>query len=185
MEVTDEMEPCSAVGFLQLTPESALIEEGKPAKFVLEGRVPEGVGSGGRYALVKITTPPQGEGQVGIALGTIAPIRLTISGTELVETGEIADLTISGSDVSVTFKNTGNHHFKASAEAALIDDDGGIVASVGAPLMYTSLVPTASWLFKMSFDLEEDLSPGTYTVDVSVIHEDGIVLDTEEATFEV
>jgi len=186
-EDTDKMKPYSATGFLKLTPEMALIEEGAPAKFVLEGRIPEDVGSGGRYALVEIHTPPQGDGQIGIALATIAPIRLTISGTELAETGEITDLNVSDSEVSVVFENTGNHHFKASAEAELIDSDGSIVASVEAPLMYTALVPTASWLFEMSFDPENELelAPGTYNVDVSVIKEDGTVLGTEEATFEV
>ena len=32
---------------------------------------------------------------------------------------------------------------------------------------------------------EEELAPGTYTVEASVIHEDGTVLDTEVTTFEV
>jgi len=184
-EDTDEMKPYSAVGFLKLTPERAQIEVGKPAVFVLEGKVPEDVGSGGRYALVEIHTPPQGEGQVGVALATIAPIMLTISGTELVETGEITDLTVSADEVLVIFKNTGNHHFRASAEATLLNDQGEIIASTEAPLTYNSLIPTTSWLFEMSFDLEEDLAPGTYTVEATVTHEDGTVLDTEETTFEV
>jgi hypothetical protein len=184
-EDTEEMKPYSAVGFLKLTPERAQVEEGAPAVFLLEGRVPEDVGSGGRYALVEIHTPPQGEGQVGIALATIAPIRLTIAGTDLVESGEISSLNVSADGVSVIFKNTGNHHFKASAEAALMDAEDEVVATSEAPLMYTSLVPTASWLFDMAFEAEEELAPGTYTVEVSVIHEDGTVLDTEETTFEV
>jgi len=184
-EDTEEMKPYSAVGFLKLTPDRVQVEEGARAVFLLEGRVPEDVGSGGRYALVEIHTPPQGEGQVGIALATIAPIMLTIAGTDLVETGEISSLNVSADGVSVIFKNTGNHHFKASAEAALMDAEGEVVATSEAPLMYTSLVPTASWLFDMAFEAEEELAPGTYTVEVSVIHEDGTVLDTEETTFEV
>jgi methionine-rich copper-binding protein CopC len=66
-----------------------------------------------------------------------------------------------------------------------MDAEDEVVATSEAPLMYTSLVPTASWLFDMAFEAEEELAPGTYTVEVSVIHEDGTVLDTEETTFEV
>jgi len=175
-----EMAPYSAVGFLRLTPENAMIEPGKPAKFVIEGRVPEDVGSGGRYALVEIHTPPQGAGQVRFALATIVPIRLTISGTELIETGEITDLNATAEEVYLIFKNTGNHHFKASARADLRDEDGKIVSSAEAPLMDTPLVPTASYLFKMTFKGGTGLAPGRYTAVASVIHENGTVLDTEE-----
>jgi len=180
-----EMAPYSAVGFLRLTPESATIEPGKPAKFVIEGKIPEDVGSGGRYALVEIHTPPQGSGQIGIALATIVPIRLTISGTDLIETGEITDLNATADEVSLIFKNTGNHHFKASARAELKDKDGKIVSSAEAPLMDTALVPTASYLFKMAFNGDTGLAPGTYTAEASVIHVNGTVLDTEEKAVRV
>jgi len=182
---SDEMAPYSAAGFLKLVPQNATIEPGKPAEFIIEGRVPKDVGSGGRYALAEIHTPPQGNGQIGIALATIAPIRLTISGTDLIETGNITSVNASRDNVSIIFKNTGNHHFKASAKATLKDEAKKVVASSEAPLMSTALVPTASWLFKMPFDLGANLNPGTYTVSVSVIHENGSVLDTVEKTFKV
>jgi hypothetical protein len=184
-EDDEEMKPFSAIGFLKLTPENATIEPGKPAVFVIEGRVPEDIGSGGKYALVEIHTPPQNRSQIGIALAVIAPIRLTITGTDLVETGEITDLDVSGDGASAIFKNNGNHHFKASSEAILKNDKSEVVASAKAPLMNTALVPAASWLFKMNFKLENELNHGDYTIEVKVIREDGTVLDSKEKTFTI
>jgi hypothetical protein len=185
LKAEKDKSPYSARGFLSISPESALIKPGEPVTFVLEGKVPEDVGSGGRYALVHITTPPSGSGQVGIALAAMVPVLLTISGSDLVETGEITNLTVSGDNVSAIFKNNGNHHFKASAEAVMKNDKGEVVASAEAPLMSTSLVPTASWLFKMNFKQEKELAPGTYTVEANVTKEDGTVLDLKEKSFTV
>lgn len=184
-EDTPEMAPYSAAGFLTVSPETAEIKPGEPTVFIIEGTVPEDVGSGGRYALVNIATPPRGEGRIGIALAAIVPVVLTISGTELVHTGEISELNLSDEQVSVAFKNTGNHHFRASAEAVVEDDDGEVVASVTAPLMYTALIPAATWLFEMEIDYEGDLEPGTYTVEATVLNADGELLDTKEETFEI
>ena len=181
----EDVSPYSARFFLTVTPESATVKAGEPVTFVVTGTVPEDVGSGGRYALVNVGTPPRGDGQVGIAMAAIIPVRLTIKDTEIIQTGEISNLSASSAEVSAIFENTGNHHFKASAEAELIDAEGEVVAKAEAPLMNTAIIPTYSWLFKMAFEAEEELAPGTYTVEVSVIHEDGTVLDTEETTFEV
>jgi methionine-rich copper-binding protein CopC len=185
LDPEEDVSPYSARPFLTVTPESAIVKPNETATFVVTGTVPEDVGSGGRYALVNVGTPPRGEGQVGIALAAVIPVRLTIKGSDLVETGEITELSASSAEVSAIFENTGNHHFKASAEATLTDAEGEVVAKAEAPLMYTPVIPTYSWLFKMAFEAEEELAPGTYTVEVSVIHEDGTVLDTEETTFEV
>lgn len=181
----DDTSPYSAREFLRISPESAIIKPGEPVTFVLEGDVPEDVGSGGKYALVNIVTPPTGSGQVGIALAAIVPVILTISGSDLIETGEITNLTVSGDGASAILENTGNYHYTASAEAILKDNEGNVIANAAAPPASTSIIPTASWLFTMNFEHEANLAPGTYTVEAAVTLEDGTVLDTEEATFEV
>ena len=177
--------PYSARGFLNISPESAILNPDESVTFVLIGKIPEDVGSGGRYALVYIDTPPRGSGQVGIALAAIIPVILTISGSDLNETGEITNLTASIDNISAIFENTGNYHYKASAEAVLKDDKGNVIANATAPLTFTSIIPTASWLFEMAFDNETNLNSGTYTVEVSVIHENGTVLDTAEKTIKM
>ena len=135
LEDTDEMKPFSASGFLNISPESAIVKPGEPATFVVEGTVPEDVGSGGRYALVEI--------------------------------------------------HTGNHHYMARSEATIKDDKGNVIASAAAPLMYTSLVPTASWLFRMKIESEKDLEHGTYTVEAKVIDSSNSTLDSKEESFSI
>jgi hypothetical protein len=185
LDPEEDVSPYTARPFLTVTPESVTVGPNETATFVVSGTVPDDVGSGGLYALVNVGTPPRGEGQVGIALAAIVPVRLTIKGSDLVETGEITDLSASSGGASAIFENTGNHHFKAKAEAALIDAEGEVVATAEAPLMNTAIIPTYSWLFKMAFEAGEELAPGTYTVEVSVVHENGTVLDKKEATVEV
>ena len=187
LEDTDEMKPFSASGFLNISPESAIVKPGEPATFVVEGTVPEDVGSGGRYALVEIHTPPKSEEgkQIGIALAAIVPVRLTISVSELIEVGEITNLTAFENNGSVIFKNTGNHHYMARSEATIKDDKGNVIASAAAPLMYTSLVPTASWLFRMKIESEKDLEHGTYTVEAKVIDSSNSTLDSKEESFSI
>jgi hypothetical protein len=105
------------------------------------------VGSGGRYALISVHSPASGdealgsEGMVGVAVAINSLVRLTISGTELQRTGEIADLSTAGpsnaqnQNISLIFKNTGNYHYKAQAEAALKDKAKAICfASSQTPL---------------------------------------------------
>lgn len=185
-EDDEEARPYSAVGFLKITPENATLNPGEPVVFVIEGKIPEDVGSGGRYALANITLPPNGDSNKGIAivLEQLIPIMLTISGSDMVETGEITKINFSDDIISVVFKNTGNHHFKASCEATVKNENGDVISDVAAPLMYTSLVPPASWLFNMPIDAKEELAPGNYTISAKVIKSDGSLLDSKEEVFE-
>jgi len=155
----------------------------------LEGRIPEDVGSGGRYAVVNIKTEPMGNGSVGVITAIDVPIMLTIKGSELIETGEITDTNVLDDDggllFDLMFENTGNHHYKASSVAVIKDVNGEVVAEASTPLEVSSILPENVRQFKIQLDPEANLAPGTYTVEATVIHEDGTVLDTEEATFEV
>lgn len=179
----EDKNPYSAREFLNITPENAILNPGEPVTFILEGKIPDNVGSGGRYAFVYIATPPRGSGQVGIALASIIPVILTLSGSDFIETGKITNLTVSKGNISAIFLNTGNYHYKASAVAVLKDDKGNVIANATAPLAFTSIIPTASWLFNMSFKRESDLAAGVYYANVSVFREDGTVLDNAEAEF--
>ena len=116
-------------------------------------------------------------------------VLLTIKDSELIETGEITDLAASKSDegaaVDLEFENTGNVHYKPLVGAVLKNEDGEILAEEEPKQSPGTILPTNSRLFKMVLVPEEELAPGTYTVEASVIHEDGTVLDTEVTTFEV
>jgi hypothetical protein len=185
----EDTSPYSAVDFLEVSPASLYLEPDMPQEITLKGHIPEDVGEGGRYALVNARTPPMGEGNIGVALAFNAPILLTISGTELIETGNITEIELveaeTGYEAQVSFENNGNHHYKVAVEAALFDEDGNEISSSSLPLSVSSSIPTYTLLFKLPFELDEDLEPGTYTVEVTVSHENGTVLDTKEANFEI
>jgi hypothetical protein len=184
VEKEDDNNPYSASGYFKVSPESFQLEPGVPTEVVLEGDVPSDIQPGGRYALVEIHTAPQGNGTIGFATAIIVPIRLTINGTNLIKTGEIVESDISGDDVlSWSFKNTGNLHFIVSAEAILKDDEGKVIGNFSSQKVVA--VPESVYPFKISLNPDNNLTPGTYTVELSAIGEDGILLDSSEKTFEV
>jgi hypothetical protein len=185
----NETSPYTARDFLKVTPERATIEPGEKVVFTLEGIVPEDVGDGGRYALVGISTVPSGDETVGFSSGVDVPVFLTIAGSEIIETGEIIGLNLSEGDdgglvAEILFEHTGNHHYKASVEIVLKDHEGNIVEEVAYPSR-CSLLPSTKRGCAIQIGSEADLVPGTYTVEVSVIEQDGTMLDTKEATIEV
>lgn len=181
----------SAKGFLHASPASFRLEPGGSQKVLVEGDIPEDVGPGGRYAIISVHSlipeaEEESEGSVGVAVAINALVRLTISGTELSRTGEITDMSIesptSGShqNISLTFNNTGNYHYKAYAKADLEDSDGNLLTSSSSPLS-SNIIPSAARIFFLSLTPEEKLLPGTYSISTAVGEEDGSVLASREA----
>lgn len=191
LEADSDTSPYTARNFLKVTPASAQLEPGVSQVFMLEGEIPEDVGAGGRYAFVNIHGIPsheEGAGSISMVAAIGVPVLLTISGTELVKTCEITALSILGTQnigVSVIFKNTGNYHYKALAEAVLKDEDGTIHANASTPHTGTSILPTCSRLFKLSLSPDSELQSGTYYVNATVSLEDGTILASKETAFDV
>lgn len=186
--------PYSARPFLSVEPKSFDLEPGERKTLLLTGTVPDDVGSGGRYALVSISTEPaepaeRGGGQVMVSTGIQVTVLLTIKDSELIKTGEISDLSTSMVDgnvtVDVTFDNTGNVHYKPFVGANLLDEDGEVAASVEPAETRRSILPTNSRFVSMTLVPDAVLEPGTYTVEATVALDDGTVLATEETTVEV
>jgi len=185
----EDIGPYTARPFLSVEPTSFELEPGERERLLLTGTVPEDVGPGGRYALVTIKTAPKESGSIMVSTAIQVLVLLTIKDSELIETGEITELELleddNGPVASLRFENTGNHHYKVSSEAVIKDESGEIVAEASIPLGISSILPANMRLLEIPFDQETDLAPGIYTVEATVIKEDGTVLDTEEATFEV
>ena len=179
--------PCSAIKFLKVTPTSFHLDAGESQSLVLEGQIPSDVEAGGRYALVSIKSEPVNSSKnqkIGIVIAFQIPVLLTLTTGDLVDAGEITAVNMTGDQqVSIWFKNTGNHHYKAQAEAILKDKDGNALANASSPLSTSSIIPTYSWQFKLPF--KEDLVGGTYIVDAKVTKSNGTVLDSKEETIEV
>jgi hypothetical protein len=181
----------SAKDFLRASPDRIHLEPGESQKILVEGDVPADVGPGGRYALISVHSLASGDeaegsdGTVGVAVAINALVRLTVSGTELQRVGEIVELSTGGpsnvrnQNISLIFKNTGNYHYKAQAEAALKDNQGNTLASSQSPLS-SNIIPCASRIFRVPLMAEGDLLPGTYSIIAAVKQEDGSILATKE-----
>jgi len=192
LDPEQDSSPYSAREFLSVTPTSFHLEPGDSQNLILEGVVPEDA-EGGRYALVRICSSKENLGEnVAVGVGSYVIVYLTISGTELIHTGEIESVTseVSSDDPEkvhayAIFKNTGNHHFRAMAKSVLNDEDGEVLGTVSTPPSEFSIVPTCSLQFDLTFDLEEEPPHGTYYVETTVSLEDGTVLDSDETELEL
>lgn len=200
--------PYSACDFLSVSPKSFSVEPGASQNLLLEGEIPLNVGAGGRYAIVEIQSLPAGDGPTGVTFAIDVPVFLTISGTELVETGEITDLQVEETKevavenvddeeekttnrsnlcssgrtltVSLIFKNTGNHHYRAHAEAVLKDDDGTILTRGGTPRGEASIIPTASRIFEIPLETAANPTAKPLRLEAKVISEGGSTLASNE-----
>ncbi|MHC1631253.1 MAG: COG1470 family protein, partial [Methanotrichaceae archaeon] len=177
IDASHDTSPYTARNFLTVFPRSFHLEPGISQNLLLEGIIPMDA-EGGRYAIVDIHTRPKrvspisnNSAIINTNVAIAVPVRLTISGTEQIKTGEITNLSVSGEeqkDVSVTFKNTGNYHYKALAKAVLKDEDENILANASTSPTYASIIPTYSRLFKLSLSPDSELQPGTYYVNATV-----------------
>lgn len=182
--------PYTARPFLNVSPTSFHLDSGGSQKVILEGTVPENVGDGGRYALVTFKSAPLGNKNVGVLAEIQVPIALTISGSKLVKIGEITSLAADGpvlanqQNLSLIFKNTGNIHYRTIAEAFLKDNDGKYLANASSK-SGSSINPATSRLIKFKLIPASKLVMGTYTASAQVKLENGTVLATKEAKFEI
>lgn len=183
--------PYTARPFLNVSPTSFHLEPGGSEKVMLQGIIPTNVGEGGRYALINIRSLPIGKGNVGMAVAIDVPVRLTIANTRLIKKGEITNLSIDkpilqkAQNVSLLFNNTGNYHYNAFAEAALMDKNGKVLANASTPLTTSSIIPMTARLFRMELTPRQKLWPGSYKINSTVRLEDGTMLAAKEISFKV
>jgi len=181
----------SAQPFLKITPAEFHLEPGASQILLIEGDVPEDISSGTRYALAEVMTNITEARITGIVAAVEIPILLTVSGSDMIQTGEITDLQLDEpisskeQNVSLIFKNTGNTHFKALAKADLLDENGDVLASASSPVSSNSIIPEASYLFKLKIMSEDELVPGSYLINATVTLEDESILASKEAKFKI
>jgi len=187
----EDISPYSARPFLRVSPRNFTLSPGSSQNVLLEGDIPTDVGEGGRYVLVYIHSNPSGSGNVGFAVAVEVPVRLTIAGTKLVKTGEITDLSINKpisrekQNVSLTFNNTGNYNYYASAEAVLKDMNGSILSNSSTPAGFNSILPATSRQFDLSITPNIKLQSGSYSITSTVRLDDGTELASREIEFDL
>ena len=123
----------SARSFIQPARTTVHVEPGETKQADFTVTIPENVGSGGRYAILRFSTAPTGEGTVGIISAIVLPVRFTISGSQLIHTGKVTGVSTgkaeSGQpiDIFTQFQNTGNHHFTIKCQIEIRDAGGKLI----------------------------------------------------------
>ncbi|MEW6182911.1 MAG: S-layer homology domain-containing protein [Bacillota bacterium] len=187
----EDTSPYSACGFISLDQSRFHVGPDQSVQFNAFINIPESVGAGGRYAAIRVCTVPSGGGTLQVASGVDIPVKLTIKGTSLTHTGEINGLgagpvTVGKPvEISTTFRNTGNHHFKIKGFVTVSNADGQTIGSASIPLTAANVIPTMSRLLRSTVTPVSVLTAGEYTIHAKIMAEDGAVLDEAETKFTV
>jgi hypothetical protein len=181
--------PYSARTFITVSPQSFHLDPGGSQEVKATIAVPQDAGGGGRYAMITIRNAPVGNGSTVIVTAISVPMLITLTGTTKTLTGTITDVSVAdiipGQPIRFTtaLKNTGNFHYKVKNNVSVTDSAGKVVAEGGSGVSSRSLIPSFTANYEVNIDTP--LPPGTYTATSKVTMEDGTVLDTKTAPFEV
>jgi hypothetical protein len=176
---------------INLNTERFHLEPGESKKVEAKFQIPPDIGDGGRYAVIRMYTSPEGNGTTNIVSAVAIPIYLTIKDSQLIHNAKISEVTTgelaSGKpvDVYTTFQNTGNHHFKAKGEVTVSDASGRVLDTLYTTLTPSSIIPTMFRQLKASFVPEGELPIGVYTIKSKVMMEDGTLLNEATGSFEI
>jgi hypothetical protein len=191
LQASEDTSSYSAREYITVEPDSFHLEPGQSQDVVASIRIPQDVGSGGRYAIIYIHSAPAGEGQVAVVSAINTLVLLTIKDSQIVHEGRITEFAVgevvSGQsiDMLTTFQNTGNHHFKIKGEVTISDARGEVLDTINIPLTPSSILPAMSRQLESSFAPKGELPSGEYSVAMKVMLEDNTVLDEAQSTFEV
>lgn len=185
--VSEDTGPYSGCTFISPDKTSIHLDAGETKELQLQVSVPQDVGDGGRYAVLRFSTRAGGEGAVGVVSAIVLPFRFTIKGSRLVHSGRIATLEIptpeSGKPLRamINYENTGNHHYDISGQILVKNLDGTLVFA--SPVTAASPIPGST--SQISADLRPDtiLQPGDYSAEVNLTLDDGTLLDKASTAF--
>jgi hypothetical protein len=180
----------SARQFITLDKEAFHLEPGTSQEIKATIHIPQDIGTGGRYAIIKIKTGVSGSAGVGMISSVKVPIALTVKDTSLEHQGEITQFSIEPAgeqsfNISMIFHNTGNHHFRVQEEITFSNSERETVDTVSVPLTATSIIPDMSLQVKTIYKNEGKLTDGIYTVISKVMLENGTVLDEKDSSLEI
>jgi hypothetical protein len=191
----EDQSPYSALTYItQIDKSSFHLEPGASEVVKATINAPLDAAPGTRYACVYIYSQPTGEDQVGVSVAAIVPVVVNVPGFAQIKAGEIAGLNVSELksgqpiQISTTFKNMGNYHYKARNQVTIRDTSGKAVSSTATMVTASSIIPTFSRLFTtFSFvsDPVNGLPPGEYSVESKVMLDDGTLLDVETTSLTV
>ena len=187
----DDKSPYSARTFIQLDKTTLHVEPGETKSAEMTAAIPSDVGNGGRYAILRISTVPPAEGTVKVVSAIVLPVMFTIKGSQFTHTGKITNIStgdiVSGKpvDITTTFQNTGNHHFKFKEAVTVSNAAGETLDTINTALSPSNVIPSLSEDLSATYIPKGELAPGTYTIKSTVMLDDGTVLDESHGSFTV
>ncbi|MGD1004399.1 MAG: hypothetical protein ABR887_03160 [Methanoregulaceae archaeon] len=191
LDPKDDTSPYSARTFITLDSNNFQLTPGDKKVVTATITVPKNIGSGGRYAIIYVSSSPFASGgSTGFVTAYNVPIMLTLAGPGVTQTGSITDLNIGAIDpgqpilITTTFKNTGNvHYYNTLNEVRVTGSGGKEIAVVSKGPIPVAVIPSYTVNYKVI--LEKALPPGTYTVASKVSLQDGTILDTKTTSLEI
>ena len=180
--------PLSAVEHITFNPTRFHLEPGERQDVALTVSIPPGT-DGGRYAVVLVVGTPAGDEPVQTVSRLGVLVRLTVTGSHLVEQGGIesigSEAVESGKPIPVkaTYANQGNVHYRVQSTVTIFDGGGDILDVVRSRL--TMVLPGYSRDLVADWIPDRELEPGVYDALARVSLEDGTLLAEAEGSFEV
>lgn len=181
----------SAREFVTVDKNSFHLEPGDSQDITATIQVPQDAGAGGRYAIIDIATEPTAGTGVHIISAIAVPVYLTVTGSQLIHTGRIAELSIGNVtngqpiNILINFQNTGNHHFKVKGEVSVTNGRGQSLGIISIPVTSSSILPGMVRQLQATFLPNGEMPAGTYTISSTVMLEDGTLLDEANSTFQI
>jgi hypothetical protein len=123
--------------------------------------------------------------------GVDVPVVLTITGSQLTQTGKITGIntgTITNGqpvDITTTFQNTGNIHYKVEGSVTVTNDQGVTLENIPVPIIATSIIPGISRDLEAIYTPSGSLPPGTYDINSQIMTSDGNVLNESTSSFTI
>jgi hypothetical protein len=189
LDPANDLSPYSGRTLITLSNTTLHLEPGTSQDVKAAIKLPQNVGSGGRYAIVSVHALAK-TGQ-SFTTGVNVPVFITVSGSTLTETGSILKVDTGvvtiGQPISIitSFKNTGNYHYYHTVNVVtLTNANGNIIARNSTPPSVYAIIPGNAVEFTVKPEAK-DLPAGTYTVSSKIILESGRVLDEKTTTFEL
>jgi heme exporter protein D len=186
----NDLSPYTARTFITATPTSFHLEPWQSQDVTVTVNVPTEVGDGGRYAAIFIYTAPSGDGPIGVSAAVGAQVMLTIEGSNIILAGDITSIDIPEAvseqlfEATVTLQNTGNYHYKLDCSGTVWNEDRSQMVGVSWPTdSIYNFIPTFTREIVVPLNISQELTPGTYFLDIEAYTEDGILLDTGTKSF--
>ncbi|WP_158513472.1 hypothetical protein [Dehalogenimonas formicexedens] len=185
-----DVSPYSARAFIRIDKPTFHLDPGGSQDIVATISIPSDIGSGGRYAVIYIHELPPAGGTGSLSAFNI-PVLLTIKGSTLTHTATVTEVkagkVASGQpiEISTTFRNTGNHHYKVTGEIAISNSQGLVIDTIQIPLSSSSIIPGSIRQISALYFPKITLSQGVYSINTRLVLEDGTYLVSGNGSFEV